>query len=175
MKERKNVKQLEKKLGLFCRHWLYKPLCEMKLFSSLMCGIITPLTLSIILIQCERSLQRLQVCTLFTHASTHTHSCCWLTDGNPNQLRDFKTRNRFKANFYSVRCQTISSLLNDQTCVTVSFLFFEIRPTHDLIAAFVRKKQKVINVDTDRFSEMFSDKVLFVYQQKSQCYDTLIF
>lgn len=59
--EKKDEASERQKLGLFFQDHTSKPLGERELFSftCLMCGIITPLTLSITLIQAERSLQGL--------------------------------------------------------------------------------------------------------------------
>lgn len=49
-RKKKRMKQQEEKFGFFFKDRVCKPLCELKLFICLMCGIITPLTLSVILI-----------------------------------------------------------------------------------------------------------------------------
>lgn len=107
-KKKKKMERLKENLGLFFKDWIFQALGEMKLFSRPMCGIITPLTLSIILIQSERSLQRLLVRLPSSHM--HIRNGRWLTDGNLNQLQDFKTSTRYKPNFFTVRCQITRQL-----------------------------------------------------------------
>lgn len=70
-KKGKAMEWMEEKLGLFFSEWLSKLLCEMKLFSCLMCWIITPLTLSIILIQSKETCRDFK-CLPSSHMHTHT-------------------------------------------------------------------------------------------------------